>query len=315
MFNFLKKKTEEEKELLKNSSKISKGLSTIFNSKKIDETSLEELEELLISADINIYIVEDIINFIRNNRFNKETTIDDIKNIIYNKLMFIFKGVGDSDILNIDEKTKKPYVLLFLGVNGSGKTTFIGKLANRLADDGKKVLLAGCDTFRVGASEQLKVWADKARVDIVLKERDQQDPASVIYTAYNKAKDEGYDVLLVDTAGRLQNNTNLMNELSKMVNVVKKLDPDAFYKNLLVLDATIGQNSNNQAMMFSEAIEVDGIIMNKFDGTAKGGSLISIVNETKKPVVAIGNGEKIGDLENFDADKYLKNLLGIDYEK
>ncbi len=315
MFNFLKNKTKEEKELLKSSSKISKGLSSIFNSKKIDENSLEKLEELLITSDINVYIVEDIIEFIRNNRFNKETNLDDIKNIIYNKLMFIFKSVGDNSILNFDDGTKKPHVLLFLGVNGSGKTTFIGKLANKLRKDGKKVLLAGCDTFRVGASEQLEVWAEKANVDVILRNKEQQDPASVVYAAYNKAKSEDYDVLLVDTAGRLQNNANLMNELLKIVNIIKKLDPNAYCKNLLVLDATIGQNSNSQAMIFGEAINIDGIVMNKLDGTAKGGSLISIVNEIKRPVFAIGSGEKIDDLSNFDADIYLKKLLGIDHEK
>ena len=178
MFSFLKKKTEEEKELIKNSSKMSKGLSSIFVGKKIDEKSLEELEELLISADINVYIVEDIIKFIRNNKFNKEADLNDIKNVIYNKLLFIFKGMSNN-ILNMDN-VKKPYVLLFLGVNGSGKTTFIGKLANKLKKEGKRVLLAGCDTFRVGASEQLKVWADRVDVDIILKENEKKEIAKPV---------------------------------------------------------------------------------------------------------------------------------------
>ena len=311
MFKFLSKKTDEEKELIRNSSKISKGLSSIFNSKKIDNNSLEQLEELLISADINVHIVENIIDFIRSTKFNKETTIEDIKNIIYSKLLYIFKNLKNKEI-NFD---KKPYVIVLLGVNGSGKTTFIGKFANRLKQEGKKVLLAGCDTFRIGASEQLDVWAKRAEVDIILKEKEGQDPASVAYKAYNKAIEENYDVLLIDTAGRLQNNTNLMNELVKIINVINKINSEAPHKSLLVLDATIGQNSNSQASIFNEALDIDGIIMNKFDGTAKGGALISIVNATKKPVIAIGTGESIDDIDDFDECDYLKNLLGIDYEE
>lgn len=311
MFNFLIKRTKEERELIKNSSKISKGFSSIFNGKKIDEELLGQLEEVLISSDMNVHIVENIINFIRNTKFNKDITTDDIKSILYTRLSYIFKDVKKEDI-TFD---KKPYVMVFLGVNGSGKTTTVGKLAYKLKNNGKKVLLAGCDTFRIGASEQLDVWAKRVDVDIVLKEKEGQDPASVVYKAYNKAIEENYDVLLVDTAGRLPNNANLMNELVKIINVIKKINPEAPHQKLIVLDATIGQNSNGQASMFNEAINIDGIIMNKFDGTSKGGALVSIVNEIKKPILAVGVGEKIDDIRDFDEEIYLKNLLGMEYEE
>ena len=308
MFNFISKKTNKEKDLIKNSSKIAKGLSSFFNYKKIDEELLENIEELLISSDINVHIVESIVDFIRKTKFNKETTINDIKEIIYSKLLNVFENVKSNEI----DFDKKPCVMIFLGVNGSGKTTFIGKFVNKLKKEGKKVLLAGCDTFRIGASEQLDVWAKRSDVDIVLKDKEQQDPASVAYKAYSKAINENYDILIIDTAGRLQNNTNLMNELIKIVNVIKKIDSNVNYKKFLVLDATVGQNSNSQASIFNEALDVDGIIMNKFDGTAKGGSLISIVDSIKKPIIAIGTGEGIEDINDFDVDVYLKNLLGME---
>lgn len=308
MFKFLNTQSKVDKELMKGSSKISKGLAGIFTGRKLDDNLLDELEELLISSDISVYIVNDIINFLRNNKFDKEITIDDVKTIIYGKLSKIFSSVPNSDCINFD---KKPYVTLFLGVNGSGKTTFIGKLANKLVKNNKKVLMAACDTFRAGASEQLDVWAKKSNCDIVLPEKEKQDPASVAFKAYNKAKDENYDVLLIDTAGRLQNNVNLMNELFKISNVLNKIDEDIPHKKFLVLDATIGQNSNSQIKLFNEAVHIDGIIMNKLDGTAKGGCLASIVNEFKKPVVAIGVGEGMEDIENFDYDNYLRNLLEL----
>lgn len=307
MFKFLSKQSNEDKELVKTSDKISKGFLSIFNGKKLDEDTLVDLEELLISADINVRIVNDIIKFLRENKYDKEITIEDIKEIIYKKLEKIFIDVVDSNI-SFD---KKPYVIMFVGVNGSGKTTFIGKLANRLALEGKKVLLAACDTFRAGAVEQLKIWAEKSKVDIILPEKEKQDPASVAFKAYNEAKTKDYDVLLIDTAGRLQNNTNLMNELTKIKNVLNKIDSSIPHKVLLSLDATVGQNSSNQVLLFNEAVKIDGIIMNKLDGSAKGGVLISIVSEFKKPVVAIGIGEKIDDIRDFDYKDYLKKLLGL----
>lgn len=307
MFKFLTKQTIDDKELIKTSTKISKGLNTIFNSKKITDETLEELETLLISTDLNIYLVNDILHFLKENRYNKDTTIEDIKEIIFSKLEKIFKKINNQEI----NFNTQPYTILFLGVNGSGKTTFIGKLANKLVKEGKKVLLAGCDTFRAGAKEQLSIWAERANCDIINAEKDKEDPAALAFKAYNKAKSENYDVLLIDTAGRLQNNTNLMLELTKIQNVLKKHNSLTPNKIFLVLDATIGQNSINQAELFNEAVKIDGIIMNKLDGTAKGGCLVSIADKFKKEIVAIGIGEGIEDIRDFDYKVYLQNLLNL----
>ena len=307
MFKYLKEQKVEENNISKTSNKISNGLMSIFSSKKINKETLDELEDLLISADINIYVIADIMKFLLENRYEKETTIDDIKNIIYSRLEKSFLKVEDFNV-NFEGK---PYVVMFLGVNGSGKTTFIGKIANQLIKNSKKVLLAACDTFRAGAKEQLKIWADRAQCDIIMPEKEGEDPASLAFKAYKKAENENYDVLLIDTAGRLQNNTNLMQELTKIQNVLKKIDNNIPNATLLTLDATVGQNSLNQFELLNEAVHIDGVIMNKLDGTAKGGTLISIVDKFKKPILAIGTGEKIDDIENFNYNIYLHHLLNI----
>lgn len=307
MFKFLKEQKLDNNKIVKSSEKIASGLKSIFNSKKIDNETLEELENLLISADISVYVVADIIKYLVDNKYDKETTIEDIKNIIFLRLEKSFLKTKEFDVnFNI-----KPYTIMFLGVNGSGKTTFIGKLAHKLTQEGKKVLLGACDTFRAGAKEQLKVWAERANCDILCAEKENEDPASLAFKAYKKAEAENYDVLLIDTAGRLQNNTNLMQELSKIRNVLKKINSSLPNASLLVLDATIGQNSISQVELFSESVNIDGIIMNKLDGTAKGGSLISITENFKKPILAIGTGEGIDDIENFNYQVYLKQLLDI----
>ena len=199
----------EDKELINTSNKIQKGLFSIFNGKKIDQETLEDLEALLISTDLNTNIVADVISFIKNNKFAKDTTVDDIKNIIFEKLLNILKQIEQCDKNTIFNH--KPAVLMFAGVNGSGKTTIIGKIANELKNENKRVLLAACDTFRAGAVEQLNEWAIRTNTDIIKPEKEFADPAALVFKAYNKAKDENYDVLLRDTAGRLQNNINLMN--------------------------------------------------------------------------------------------------------
>ncbi len=303
MFNFF---TKQDKDKVK-SSKIATGLNAIFNSKKLDEEMLDKLEDLLLSSDISVSIVSDIIRFLKNNRFDKEVKLSDIKEIIYNKLASIFADLPSSNLFNFSEK---PYVLVFFGVNGSGKTTLIGKLANKFKLDGKKTLVAACDTFRAGASDQLRVWTERSGVDIVLPEREFQDPASLAFQACEKARKENYDVLLIDTAGRLQSNTNLMNQLTKLDNILTKLDKGR-HKNFLVLDATIGQNSNTQIEMFSGAVKIDEIIINKMDGTAKGGALVSITDKFKKPIACVGAGENIEDIYTFDYKNFLKSLLDL----
>lgn len=309
MFTFLGTINKNDKELDVSSKKIKAGISSIFTGKKLDGSLIEELEDLLITSDISVSVINDIVEYIRKNRYGKEVGIDDIKKIIFQRIKLIFSGLPADGI----EFNKKPYVLMFVGVNGSGKTTIIGKLTNELKKNGKKVLLAACDTFRAGATEQLEVWKNRTGVDIVTAEKENCDPSSVAYRALQKAKAEDYDVLMIDTAGRLQNNVNLMGELVKINNVLKKLDEniDLSKKIILVLDATTGQNSMKQFEIFDKAVNVDGIIMNKMDGTSRGGILVSIVERFKKPIYALGIGEKIDDIKNFDVDEYLGNLLGI----
>ena len=305
MFRFSNTINKNDEELAKSSSKIKNGLLSIFNSKKLDENMLEELEELLITSDININIVNEIIDFLRKNKFDKSITIDDVKSIIFKKIKNTFSGILNKEV-TLD---KKPYVMMILGVNGSGKTTVIGKLAYQLKQNDKKVLLAACDTFRVGATEQLKIWAKRAGVDIVTAEKEGEDPASVAYKAMIKAQQNDYDVLLIDTAGRLQTNVNLMNELSKVEKIIKKIDNSAPHNNVIVLDATSGQNTIKQVDLFQKYVNIDNIIINKMDGTSKGGILVSIVDKFKKPILAVGVGEKIEDIKNFDVDEFINNLL------
>lgn len=308
MFNFFSKFKKNDKELIKSSDKIKSGLFSIFNGKKLNQDVIDNLEELLITSDIGTVITSDIISFISTNRFGKEVNLKDVKDVIYDRLIKSFDGVANNFSEFVE---KKPYVMLFLGVNGCGKTTIIGKLAHQLKNSGKSVLLAACDTFRACAVEQLKIWKDKAKVDIVSAEKLNEDPSSLAYKAFKKAKDESYDLLLIDTAGRLQNNVNLMAELKKIENTLKKLDPDAPNRSILVLDATTGQNSIKQYEEFQKFVNLDGVIMNKMDGTSKGGILVNIAEKFKKPIYAIGVGEGIEDIRDFVADEFLKNLLGM----
>ncbi|MDR1498829.1 MAG: signal recognition particle-docking protein FtsY [Rickettsiales bacterium] len=309
MFKFFSTIKKEDQELVKSSNKIKNGLYSIFAGKKLDGKSIAELEDLLITSDISIGIVNEVVEFLEKNRFDKETTTDEIKEIIFHKLKQIFREIDDDCTVN---SIQKPYAMMFLGVNGSGKTTVVGKIANGLRMEGQKVLLAACDTFRAGATEQLCEWSGRAGVDVVKPNKNNEDTAAVAYRAMLKAQADNYDALLIDTAGRLQNNVNLMDELVKVNKVLKKIDMNMPSKNILVLDATIGQNSMKQFELFDKSVRVDGIIMNKMDSTSKGGILISIVKKFKKPIYALGVGEKINDIKSFDADEFLKSLLGIE---
>ena len=201
--------------------------------------------------------------------------------------------------------------MMFVGVNGVGKTTVIGKIAKKLKDDGKKVLIGACDTFRAGAVDQLQKWCENCAVDMVQADKEGMDPSAVAYRALEKAKKENYDVLLLDTAGRMQNNVNLMQELQKIERVLKKIDEKGIDENILVLDASIGQNAKKQVEIFNKMLNISGLIMNKMDGTAKGGILVAIANEFKKPIYAIGVGEGINDLQEFKADDYINSLLKL----
>jgi fused signal recognition particle receptor len=294
---------------LKNSSqKLSLAITQIFTHKSLDDQTLQDLEDSLIINDLGSDFATEIIANIKKQKFEKNIDINLVKKIIANEIEKIL--LPCEAIINLDE-TKKPQVIIFNGVNGAGKTTTIGKIANNLKNQNKKVLIAGCDTFRAGASSQLEIWAKRANCEIILAIKDGEDPASVAYRALEYAKKNDFDVLLIDTAGRLQNKQNLMDELKKINTVLKKLDDTAPHLNLLIVDATIGQNSRIQTEIFDQTVGIDGIIITKLDGSAKGGVLVAIAKIFAKPIFAIGIGEKIEDLQEFDAYNFAKNLLDV----
>jgi len=274
---------------------------------KIDDSYFEELEEILIMADIGVNTVMDFTNKLKT-RVKKEniTSSEILKEVIVDEMFIIY--VGNDIIVNkIKEAKKGPTVILFVGVNGVGKTTTIGKMAYNYKQKGKKVMLVAGDTFRAGAVEQLREWG--TRVDAEVCYKDEADPASVIYDGLEKAKKENYDVVLIDTAGRLQNKVNLMNELEKINKVIGRIIEEAPHETLLVVDATTGQNGISQAKSFKEITDITGIVLTKLDGTAKGGIVLAIKENTGLPVKYIGLGEKKEDLKVFDVEKYIYGLF------
>ncbi|MEK5443161.1 MULTISPECIES: signal recognition particle-docking protein FtsY [Fredinandcohnia] len=282
--------------------------------RKVDEDFFEELEEILIAADVGVSTVMELIDELKMEvkRRNIQDT-KDVQSVISEKLVEIYQGNEEqSPKLNIQEEGLT--VILVVGVNGVGKTTSIGKIANRLKNEGKTVLLAAGDTFRAGAIQQLEVWGDRVGVDVI-KQSEGSDPAAVMYDAVQAAKSRNVDVLICDTAGRLQNKVNLMKELEKVKRVIERELPGAPHEVLLVLDATTGQNALTQAKTFSAATDVTGIVLTKLDGTAKGGIVLAIRNELNIPVKLIGLGEKVDDLQEFDAKNYVYGLFADLVEK
>ncbi len=274
---------------------------------KISPEYFEELEEILIMADIGVSTVMDFIDRLKK-RVKKENieNSEDLKEIIVDEMFIIY--VDNSIMVNkIQYAPVGPTVVLFVGVNGVGKTTTIGKIANRLKEEGKKVLLVAGDTFRAGAVEQLIEWGNRVDAKVVYKEG--ADPASVIFDGVTLAKEENYDVVLIDTAGRLQNKTNLMNELEKMNKVIGKIIPEAPHETLLVIDATTGQNGISQAKEFQKITNITGIVLTKLDGTAKGGIVLAIKEALGIPVKFVGMGEQAKDLRTFDIEKYIYGLF------
>ena len=274
------------------------------NFRKVDEDFLDELEEVLIMSDIGIDTSIKIISSLRE-RIKKEKIQDeeDVKQALREEMQKIL------DVTDIElHLNTKPSVILVVGVNGVGKTTSIGKMANRLAKDGKKVVVAAADTFRAAAVEQLEIWAKRAGADIV-KRDEGVDPASVVYDAIKKTKENGADVLIVDTAGRLHNKKYLMDELNKIQKVINKEMPDADKEVLLVIDGTTGQNAISQVKAFKQETDITGIVLTKLDGTAKGGVVIGIVEENKIPVKFIGVGEQIDDMEIFNSEDFVKAII------
>ena len=293
--------------LQKTSNFLSSNILNSFQSKKVDSQTLEELESVLISADISLDVVEKLINSVRKVKASEQ----DITNVVLETLakeIEVILQPKEREIFVENDQT--PKILIFIGVNGSGKTTTIGKIASQMRNE-KKVLIAACDTFRAAAIEQLKSWADKSKSDF-FSGNINQDPASVAFQATEKFNKEDFDYLIIDTAGRLSNNTNLVNQLIKLKNVVSKINHKTKIEIILVLDGTNGSNMIKQVDIFGKELDVSSIIITKLDGTAKGGALISIANKYEIPISYIGLGEKPEDLISFSARNFSRSILNLE---
>ncbi len=293
--------------LSKSTEKITTGISDIVTKRKLDEEALEELEELLVMADLGAATAAKVIENFSRTRFGKEVEPDEVKVALAQEIAEILKPVAQELRLEDDHM---PQVVMLVGVNGNGKTTTLGKLAQQYKQVGKQVMVAACDTFRAAAVEQLQVWGERAGCSVVTG-RPQADPGSVAYQALERAKAEGVDVLLIDTAGRLQNKKDLMEELAKIRRVIQKLDDAAPHHTILVLDATTGQNAHSQAKAFQEIADISGLIVTKLDGTAKGGVVVALAEAFNLPIHAVGVGEGIEDLHSFDPEVFARDLMGV----
>jgi fused signal recognition particle receptor len=294
--------------LSKSSSALTDGINQIFTRRRLDATALDELEELLIASDMGVGVAGEVVEALRRTRFNQEVAPEEVRAALAAEIARLVEPVAKP--LRCDP-AKQPFVILVVGVNGSGKTTTIGKLAKQYRDEGRRVVLAAGDTFRAAAVEQLQIWGQRTGCRVVTRPPG-ADAAGLAYDALVEAKNEGADILLIDTAGRLQNKADLMAELQKLVRSVKKLDPAAPHSVLLVLDATVGQNAHAQAEIFRQVVGVTGLVMTKLDGTAKGGVLVSLAEKYGIPIHLIGIGESAEDLRPFDAYSFARGLVGLD---
>ena len=294
--------------LARSSARLSDDLAAIFTGKKLDAEALQALEDTLIAGDLGPATAARLAKAVGRERFEKETGADEAREALAGEIAKILEPVARK--LTIDG-ARKPHVILVVGVNGTGKTTTIGKLAKQLSEEGRSVMLCAGDTFRAAAIEQLKIWGERAGAPVVAGAPG-ANPAGLVYDALARARAEGADVLLVDTAGRLHNKANLMAELEKIIRVMRKLDADAPHSTLLVLDATTGQNAHAQVELFAKAAPVNGLVVTKLDGSAKGGVIVALAERFAIPVVAVGVGEAIDDLRPFAARDFARSLLGLD---
>lgn len=294
--------------LSRSSNKISDGITGIFTKRRLDDEALRELEEVLISADLGWGLAEEATKRLRYAKFNQEVSPEEVRQTLAQIIEPFLQPVEQPLVL---DPARKPNVILVVGANGSGKTTTIGKLAKLFTDEGKKVVLAAGDTFRAAAVEQLKIWGERAGVPVQTAPPG-ADPAGLAFEALEKARRDGADVLLIDTAGRLHNKADLMAELQKIQRVLKKLDPTAPHSVLLVLDATIGQTALQHIQTFRDLIGITGIVMTKLDGSARGGVLVALAEMYSIPVPFIGIGEAIDDLRPFEAAAFARGLTGLD---
>ncbi|GAB4573980.1 MAG: hypothetical protein Tsb008_09920 [Rhodothalassiaceae bacterium] len=293
--------------LKRTSARLSGGIADIFTKRRLDQDALDALEELLIGADIGVEVSARLVAELSRSRFGKDVSPDEVREALAAGIESILAPVARPLALSGDHK---PHVILMVGVNGAGKTTTIGKLAQQFRDQGKKVMLAAGDTFRAAAVEQLMIWGRRTGAETVTA-RPGADPAGLAYEAMDKACAAGADVLLIDTAGRLQNREELMAELAKIVRVIGKKDETAPHDTILVLDASTGQNALRQAEIFGEMAKVSGLVMTKLDGSAKGGVLVAVADRFHLPIHAIGVGEDVSDLRPFDPGAFARTLVGL----
>ena len=284
---------------------LKSGLAKVFANQKIDQNTIQDFEDLLITSDVDVETSELITTKLGNEKFSNAPSLEEIQS----SLSKIINEIVSTNIKKIDYKNNtKPYVILMVGVNGSGKTTTIAKLANQFQQEKKNVLLVAADTFRAAAAEQLNEWADKIGTDFI-RDDDKSDPASVVFKSIEYANKNNIDVVIIDTAGRLQNKTDLMDQLGKIDRVLKKHDETLPHDSIISIDATTGQNALKQVEEFNKFTKITGIIMTKFDSNAAGGTLVSISNKTNIPILAIGSGEQISDLIDFDPEQFSNNFI------
>jgi fused signal recognition particle receptor len=293
--------------LTRTSSRLTEGITSVFTKRKLDDETLEELEDLLIQADLGLDVAASVTGALKKSRYNSDISSEEVRAILAQEVEKVLGPVAQP--LEIDP-ARKPYVVLMAGVNGTGKTTTIGKYASQFTKQGLKVMLAAGDTFRAAAIEQLKIWGERTGATVVAGEQG-ADAAGLAFDALRRAKDEGYDVLFIDTAGRLQNKASLMAELEKIIRVIKKLDSTAPHSSVLTLDASTGQNALSQVEIFGKTAGVTGLVMTKLDGTARGGILVAISSKYALPVHAIGVGESAADLQAFQAQDFARAIAGV----
>ena len=293
--------------LSRTSEKLTSSIGAVFTKRRLDDAALEELEDLLIAADLGTAVAAQVIANFRRSRFGKEVGEDEIKLALADEIAAILAPVAQPLVIN---RALKPHVVLVVGVNGTGKTTTIGKLAQFYAEQGMKSVLVAGDTFRAAAVEQLQVWGQRTNCPVVSGSHE-ADPAGLAFDALTKARASGADVLLVDSAGRLHNKSALMEELRKIIRVLQKQDPTAPHSVLLVLDATTGQNAIQQVQVFKDMVDVTGLVVTKLDGSARGGIVVALAEAFNLPVHAVGVGEQAADLRPFDATAFARGLVGL----
>jgi fused signal recognition particle receptor len=294
--------------LKRSSDQLTGSITSVFTKRKLDAATLDELEDVLIQADLGIETAMAITETLRRDRFDRDVTGEDVRAVLAAEVEKVLGPVARTLVV---DSAQKPFVILMIGVNGSGKTTTIGKLAQKFAAEGRSVMLAAGDTFRAAAIEQLQIWGQRTNAPVISRPAG-SDASGLAYDAVTEARAQGRDVLIIDTAGRLQNRDELMNELEKVIRVIKKVDPTAPHATLLTLDATTGQNALRQVEIFGQRAGVTGLVMTKLDGTARGGILVAIARKFGLPVHFIGVGEGVGDLEPFTASEFARAIAGTE---